>query len=162
MCNTVEEDFCDLIELKRKFKKRGATKSGDKEMYFAGSAHMFAKILALMKQSKSEKEFNAVVEVIGEELNDFFQKKREGDNNVIKTIDNICPHCQSILNTVQSEPGETYLPTPGDTTLCAYCNNISIFKDDMTIRALTDDDEIDQDMLDGLQDIIKTRKNNRV
>lgn len=50
-----------------------------------------------------------------------------------------CPNCEALLDAVDSV-GVDAEPNPGDLTICFYCGEPLIFNEDMSLRAMNDQD----------------------
>jgi len=163
---TIEERFKSLVETRDKIAalgiNTGKTIIHEKEFYFSGCLLMLNKFIDNLNDSKSMEEFNAGVKAIEKELDDFYQdeyaKDAFIDHSKLLPIENICPHCEANLNSITSDPERDDEPTCGDMTICLHCHNLLIFQLDMTLRPLTDDDEISQEALDALRNIKKAHE----
>jgi hypothetical protein len=51
----------------------------------------------------------------------------------------LCPTCQATLDGVTDPAGEN-TPRPGDFTVCAYCQEILTFTDELGLRLLEEED----------------------
>lgn len=50
-----------------------------------------------------------------------------------------CLDCGEMLDTATELDGEAS-PSPGDVTICLHCHHLMAYADDLTLRALTDDE----------------------
>jgi len=54
-----------------------------------------------------------------------------------------CPVCNRVFDAHTNTGPERTGPRKGDLSVCLYCESFLIFNDDLTLRALTDDDRIE-------------------
>lgn len=73
------------------------------------------------------------------------------------TPDARCPYCNAEINRATSASGAE-APSPGDLSLCVYCQGLSVFSDDLTFRKITDEERasIDEETQGILNDVCHT------
>jgi hypothetical protein len=64
-----------------------------------------------------------------------------------------CVGCNSKLNHA-SDDIETSRPTPGDFTICLYCDQLMVFEDNLELRAPTDAERIEADQHEGVKESV--------
>ena len=52
---------------------------------------------------------------------------------------NLCPSCGNKNDAVTAAFGDA-TPHPGDLSICLYCGHLMVFADDLSLRALTDEE----------------------
>ena len=62
------------------------------------------------------------------------------------TAECLCPNCMSRIDSATSAFGDKARPGPGDLSVCFYCGQPMMFKDDMRLRLLTEQEYLDLDM----------------
>ena len=63
------------------------------------------------------------------------------------TAKGLCPNCMSRIDSATPAYGnKAARPSPGDLSVCFYCGQPMMFKDDMRLRLLTEQEYLDLDM----------------
>ncbi len=58
-------------------------------------------------------------------------------------LPNTCPHCHTPLTGEVMELDSSEKPIPGDLHICAECNCVSVYIDNMTLRPATHAEEVE-------------------
>lgn len=59
--------------------------------------------------------------------------------NRVRTPKNQCPHCQYPINgATNMDDDAPCKPVSGDLSICYKCSGLNVFRDDMTLRKMTD------------------------
>lgn len=73
-----------------------------------------------------------------------------------RTPISICPSCDRDLDSATCANTDSVVPVRGDISVCLYCGEISVFKDDLRLRSITEL-EIEMIPLDILSHIQRAR-----
>ena len=57
----------------------------------------------------------------------------------VKMDPDYCPNCGGLLDGASGATGKQK-PVPGDLSICLHCTEFLVFKDDLKLRKLTEDD----------------------
>ena len=68
-----------------------------------------------------------------------------------------CPGCQRRIDMHTPADGQSS-PGPNDFSICLYCNAISVYTDDMTLRAATDEERETVESLPEFQNVPTVQK----
>ena len=148
MSETVLQEYKNLISKRNDFTRA--------DLYGLGGAHMYNKILGALLEANSGDEFQDIIKSVENEIMSFKAEliDRQEETPVHHDIiESYCPHCKEKFNRVCGNSGET--PKGGEFTMCRYCLNLLVFNDDLTTRVFTDNDEISQTVLNGIQEFMK-------
>lgn len=73
-----------------------------------------------------------------------------------RTVASVCRVCGERLDAATAAISEHATPVPGDVSVCFYCATVSIYADDMTLRAPTPEERRELDASDEVTRVVRS------